>query len=202
MAPPRRRFRGEPLPASGVLHRPRHAAWRKIVMDDARETALVAGRGSFAGPGSKGPGGWLRRLRVAVTLLGLSGVSWLATPLARAEPPLQNARVLSERDFSRDPELAAGADDVVLLELECGSRRGTLHENRARYRLNAGPHTFCLDGPALVRLLLENEVGRVVLRLHRDGRDRDGDRPVCAQTVLPSGLYELRAFHDASVIPP
>ena len=49
-------------------------------MDDARETALVAGRGSFVGPGSKGPGGWLRRLRVAVTLLGLSGVSWLATP--------------------------------------------------------------------------------------------------------------------------
>src|SRR5262245_17957638 len=95
-----------------------------------------------------------QRLRGTVTLLALSGASWIVNPPAGAESLLGNGRVLYERDFTRSSRLAATPNDVVLLELEPrgglhrpgdGSGPGRLREHRARYRLDTGTYTFCLE---------------------------------------------------------
>jgi uncharacterized protein YjbI with pentapeptide repeats len=135
---------------------------------------------------------------VVVALVGLA----LAVPSAWAQLVLEPV-VLYERDFAQDQTLAARPHDVVVLELEA-VRRG-VRESLARYRLDAGTHTFCLDAEDsdVTGLVVEDAAGRAVLELPlssgQQGRHKLSRSPApvrCAETSLPTGTYQLRLSHD------
>lgn len=140
-------------------------------------------------------------LVVALVGLGLAGPAW--AQLA-AEPA-----VFHERDFAQNAALAARPHDVVVLELEAVRRGRAMRKNLARYRLDAGTHTFCLDADDshVTGLVVEDAAGRPVLELHLPARQRrsrarsPGQAPgKCARTILPSGTYQLRFTHDGRLV--
>ncbi len=118
--------------------------------------------------------------------------------------------VFREHDFADNAALAAAAHHLVILDLEGRPPRvrpsgkgPSLRDNLARYRLDAGTYTFCLDEEErhLVRMIVEDETGKRILRLDRHGhgsvRSRAGSRRPCEQVTLPSGVYHLRVSHHS-----
>ena len=141
-------------------------------------------------------------LVVALVSLGLAGSP--AWAQLGAEPA-----VFHERDFAQNPALAARPHDVVVLELEAVRRGRAMRQSLARYRLDAGTHTFCLDpdNSPVTGLVVEDPAGRPVLELHLSARQRRSRARApaqgpgrCARTVLPSGTYQLRFTHDGRLI--
>jgi uncharacterized protein YjbI with pentapeptide repeats len=154
---------------------------------------------------ARGPrrGGGLRGAIDVILVVALVGLA-LAVPPAWAQLA-QEPVVFYERDFAQDQALAARPHDIVVLKLEA-TRRG-VRENLARYRLDAGTHTFCLDTDDgdVTGLVVEDAAGRSVLELPLPVRQERGHRlsrapaPVtCAETILPSDTYQLRFSHDGS----
>ena len=92
------------------------------------------------------------------------------------------------------------------------SRRRTGRATRtqfARYDLEAGKHTICLDAddPFLTEVVLEDGRGKKLLRLHRPhGPDGKGNgrqkprKPQCAQVTLAADTYTMRVAHDGGSI--
>ena len=146
-------------------------------------------------------------VRGAILVVALVGLG-LAGPPAWAQLAAEPA-VLHERDFAQNPGLAARPHDIVVLELEAVRRGRAMRQNLARYRLDAGTHTFCLDAADshVTGLVVEDAAGRPVLELHLPARQRrtraraPAQAPgTCARTVLPSGTYQLRFTHDGRLI--
>jgi len=146
-------------------------------------------------------------LRGAILVVALVGLG-LAGPPAWAQLAAEPA-VFHERDFARNPALAARPHDVVVLELEAVRRGRAMRQSLARYRLDAGTHTFCLDAADshITGLVVEDATGRRVLELHLPARQRRSRARApaqvpdkCARTVLPSGVYQLRYTHDGRLI--
>ena len=116
--------------------------------------------------------------------------------------------MLQERDFAQNPELVARPHDVVVLELEPMRRGRAVRESLARYSLDTGVHTFCLDADDFegAGLVVEDSSGLKVLDLGLRARSRprqeDVDAPDgrCAQTILPSGTYQLRFTHSGRLV--
>ena len=128
-----------------------------------------------------------------------------ASPAAAQSIP----RVLYEQDFVADPALAALSTDIVLFDLEPLSHGQTAGTHLARYDLEAGKHTICLDAddPFLTDVVLEDGRGKKLLRLHRphhsDGKDngrRKPRKPECAQVTLAADTYTIRVSHDGGSI--
>ena len=121
--------------------------------------------------------------------------------------------MLDERDFSRSPAFVARPHDVVVLELEPAPRGKPVREDLARYTLDAGMHTFCLDADdgQGTGLVVEDSNGRKILKLplkerHRPRRgdveapDDNGLDDRCARIQLPAGTYQLRFTHDGRLV--
>jgi len=132
-------------------------------------------------------------------------VAGSASPAAAQSIP----RVLYEQDFVADPALAALSTDIVLFDLEPLSHGQTAGTHLARYDLEAGKHTICLDAddPFLTDVVLEDGRGKKLLRLHRphhsDGKDngrRKPRKPECAQVTLAADTYTIRVSHDGGSI--
>ncbi|MGH7348072.1 MAG: Kelch repeat-containing protein, partial [Candidatus Rokuibacteriota bacterium] len=129
-------------------------------------------------------------------------VASLAGPLATAQSP---PKLHYEQDFALNPALAAHPRDVVVFDLEPTPRGRPKGVQHARYRLDAGVHTVCLDDndPFLTDLILEDGRGKPVLRLHRHRRPKPKSghrearsRPQCARAnLLRADTYTLRAVH-------
>jgi uncharacterized protein YjbI with pentapeptide repeats len=130
-----------------------------------------------------------------------------SAPLAEAQ---STERVLYEQDFVADPALAALATDIVLFDLEPSPHGKTTRTQSARYELEAGTHTICLDtdDPFLKEVVLEDGRGKKLLRLHLPhgpngkGNARQKPRkPACAQVTLAvAGTYTMRVAHDGGSI--
>jgi len=117
--------------------------------------------------------------------------------------------VLYEQDFVADPALAASAKDIVLFDLEPSLHGPATRTQLARYDLEAGTHTICLDAddPFLTEVVLEDGRGKKLLRLHRPhGPDGKGNgrqkprKPQCAQVTLAAATYTMRVAHDGGSI--
>jgi uncharacterized protein YjbI with pentapeptide repeats len=117
-------------------------------------------------------------------------------------------RVLYEQDFVADSALAALSKDIVLFDLE-PSPHGQTRTQFARYDLEAGKHTICLDAgdPFLTEVVLEDGRGKKLVRLHRPhGPDGKGNgrqkprKPECAQVTLAADTYTIRVAHDGGSI--
>ena len=118
-------------------------------------------------------------------------------------------RVLYEQDFVANPALTAQSPDVVLFDLEPLAHGRTPSTQFARYDLDAGKHTICMDADDLflTEVVLEDADGKKLLRLHRPhgGSDKgDGRRkprqPECAEVSLAANTYTLRVTHDGRAI--
>ena len=149
------------------------------------------------------------RAAVGGVLCGLIGVLFsgvLAGGSASAQ--VVEPTVLHERDFAGSPALISRPHEVVILELEPALRGKPTPQNLARYSLDAGTHTFCLDAsePEGTGLAVEDASGRRVLEFPLKGRQRPRGRKVdavgerCARIELPSGTYQLSLTHDGRVI--
>jgi uncharacterized protein YjbI with pentapeptide repeats len=145
------------------------------------------------------------------TLIGAVVVmAWVSLGLAGAPAWAQLAAepaVFHERDFAQNPALAAWPHDVVVLELEAVRRGRAMRQSLARYRLDVGTHTFCLDADDshVTGLIVEDGAGRPILELHlpmhqRRSLVRSSVRGRCARTILPSGTYQVRVTHDGRLI--
>ena len=108
-----------------------------------------------------------------------------------------------------DPALAALAKDIVLFDLEPSPHGRATRTQVARYDLEAGKHTICLDAddPFLTEVVLEDGRGKKLLRLHRPhGPDGKGNgrqkprKPQCAQVTLAADTYTMRVAHDGGSI--
>ena len=130
-----------------------------------------------------------------------------SAPLAEAQ---STQRVLYEQDFVADPALAALSTDIVLFDLEPSPHGKTTRTQSARYDLEAGKHTLCLDtdDPFLTDVVLEDARGKKLVRLHLphgpngQGNGRGKPRkPACAQvTLAAAGTYTMRVAHDGGSI--
>ena len=159
--------------------------------------------------GVKRPGGDAREPRIRQSCFGLLFLWILAAGNAPPAEAQSTPRVLYERDFVADPALAALSKDVVLFDLEPSPRGQPTRTQLARYDLEAGTHTICLDAddPFLTEVVLEDGRGKKLLRLHRphgpkgEGKGRPKPRkPECAQVTLAAGTYTLRVTHDGGSI--
>jgi uncharacterized protein YjbI with pentapeptide repeats len=159
--------------------------------------------------GVKRPGGDAREPRIWRSWFGLLFLWILAAGNAPPAEAQSTPRVLYERDFVADPALAALSKDVVLFDLEPSPRGQPTRTQLARYDLDAGTHTICLDAddPFLTEVVLEDGHGKKLLRLHRphgpkgEGKGRPKPRkPECAQVTLAAGTYTLRVTHDGGSI--
>ena len=130
-----------------------------------------------------------------------------SAPLAEAQ---STQRVLYEQDFVADPALAALSTDIVLFDLEPSPHGKTTRTQSARYHLEAGKHTLCLDtdDPFLTEVVLEDGRGKKLVRLqlpHGPNGKGNGRRkprkPACAQVTLTvAGTYTMRVAHDGGSI--
>ena len=150
-----------------------------------------------------------RESRILQSCIGLVFL-WIlaagsAAPAAAQSPP----RVLYEQDFVADPALAALAKDIVLFDLEPSPHGQRTRTQLARYDLEAGKHTICLDAddPFVTEVVLEDGRGKKLLRLHRPhGTDGKGNgrqkprKPQCAQVTLAAATYTMRVAHDGGSI--
>jgi uncharacterized protein YjbI with pentapeptide repeats len=145
------------------------------------------------------------RPKFAVLLLW----AFVAGPIAPPAEAQSTPRVLYEQDFVSNPALAALSKDVVLFDLEPSPRGQTTRLQLARYGLEAGTHTICLDAddPFLTEVVLEDARGKKLLRLHRphgpkgkgEGRQKPR-KPECAQVMLAADTYTIRVTHDGGSI--
>ena len=147
--------------------------------------------------GVKRPGGDAREPRIWRSWFGLLILWILAAGNAPPAEAQSTPRVLYERDFVADPALAALSKDVVLFDLEPSLRGQPTRTQLARYDLDAGTHTICLDAddPFLTEVVLEDGHGKKLLRLHRphgpkgEGKGRPKPRkPECAQVTLAATI--------------
>ena len=149
-----------------------------------------------------------RSLQSCIGLVFLWILAAGSAALAAAQSP---SRVLYEQDFVADPALAALARDIVLFDLEPSPHGQRTRTQLARYDLEAGKHTICLDAddPFVMEVVLEDGRGKKLLRLHRphgpngngNGNGRQKPRkPQCAQVTLAAATYTMRVAHDGGSI--
>jgi uncharacterized protein YjbI with pentapeptide repeats len=143
------------------------------------------------------------------TVSGLLFLSMVAATCASPAVAQATPRVLYEQDFVADPALVALAGDVVLFDLEPSLQPPRTRTQFARYALEAGTHTICLDeeDPFVTEVVLEDARGKKRLRLHLPhgpngkGSGREKPRkPECAQATLTADTYTLRVAHDGGSI--
>ena len=152
-----------------------------------------------------------RESRILQSCIGLVFLWILAAGSAALAAAQSPSRVLYEQDFVADPALAALARDIVLFDLEPSPHGQRTRTQLARYDLEAGKHTICLDAddPFVMEVVLEDGRGKKLLRLHRphgpngngNGNGRQKPRkPQCAQVTLAAATYTMRVAHDGGSI--
>lgn len=139
--------------------------------------------------------------RLALWALALWTLA-MATPEAIGSG--RDSAVFQEKDFRRQPALAAKHGDLVLLRLERARSGARYRTNRARFRLEAGTYRFCLENDkAMRRLILRNRRGKAVLRLRGTLRTQAvpaGSRPAAsckAVRVRSPERHTLIVTHDS-----
>jgi hypothetical protein len=145
------------------------------------------------------------RPKFAVLLLW----AFVAGPIAPPAEAQSTPRLLYEQDFVATPR-SLRSRRTSFCSTSSRRRAGqTTRTQLARYGLEAGTHTICLDAddPFLTEVVLEDARGKKLLRLHRphgpkgkgEGRQKPR-KPECAQVKLAADTYTIRVTHDGGSI--